>query len=103
MRDQRSGTATFIPLNTIQVRPIDDKFRSFHRARMAIDVISFDASLERAMHYVCGNAIVCDDLETARSICYDRRQEVKGERPTGLLRRRLEAAHSRDHRRDGDP
>jgi structural maintenance of chromosome 1 len=79
MRNHRAGQATFIPLDTIQVKPINDKFRSFTKgARLAVDVIQYDPVVERAMHYVCGNALVCDTMQVAQYVCYDKGQEVKG-------------------------
>ena len=79
MRNQRAGQATFIPLDTIQAKPINDKFRSFAKgARLAVDVIQFDPSLERAIHHACGNALVCDTIDIARHVCFDKGQEVKG-------------------------
>ncbi|KAH9836074.1 cohesin complex subunit psm1 [Rhodofomes roseus] len=78
MRIQRAGQATFIPLDTIQVKPINDKFRSFAKgARLAIDVIQFDPAVERAMHHACGNALVCDSYEIAAYVCYEKKQDVK--------------------------
>lgn len=80
MRNQRAGQATFIPLDTIQVKPINDKFRAFAKgARLAVDVITYDPAVERAMHHACGNALVCDSMEVARYVCYEKGQEVKGE------------------------
>jgi hypothetical protein len=39
MRNQRAGQAMFIPLDTIQVKLINDKFFSFAKgARLAVDV-----------------------------------------------------------------
>ena len=79
MRAQRAGQATFIPLDTIQVKPINDKFRSFAKgARLAVELIQFDASVERAMHHACGNALICDNMDIARHVCYEKGQEVKG-------------------------
>ncbi|KAF9496421.1 hypothetical protein BDN71DRAFT_747742 [Pleurotus eryngii] len=78
MRNQRAGQATFIPLDTIQVKPINDKFRSFAKgARLAVDVIQYEPAVERAMHHACGNALVCDTMEVARYVCYEKGQEVK--------------------------
>ncbi|KZT66248.1 cohesin complex subunit psm1 [Daedalea quercina L-15889] len=78
MRIQRAGQATFIPLDTIQVKPINDKFRSFAKgARLAIDVIQFDPAVERAMHHACGNALVCDSYDIAAYVCYEKKQDVK--------------------------
>ena len=79
MRNQRAGQATFIPLDTIQVKPINDKYRSFARgARLAVDVIQYEPVLERAMHFACGNALVCDNIDVTRYVCYEKGQEVKG-------------------------
>ncbi|KAF8342909.1 cohesin complex subunit psm1 [Cantharellus anzutake] len=78
MRNQRAGIATFIPLDTIQIKPVNDKFRSIAKgARLAVDVIQFDASVERAMHHACGNALVCDTMDVARYVVYEKGQEVK--------------------------
>jgi len=78
LRDQRAGQATFIPLETIQVKALNSNLKSMHRGmRMAIDTIDFDNSVERAMLYACGNAVVCDDLKVAKYICYDMGIEVK--------------------------
>ena len=68
-----------MPLDTLQVKPINDKFRSFAKgARLAVDVLEFDSSVERAIHYSCGNALVCDTMDIAKHVVYDKGQEVKG-------------------------
>ncbi|CAG8540450.1 3651_t:CDS:10, partial [Acaulospora colombiana] len=78
MREQRLGHATFIPLDTIVVKPINDKYRSFMKgARLAIDVITYNDQLERAFQYACGNTLVCDTLDIAKHICYERNQQIK--------------------------
>ncbi|KAJ6561466.1 condensin complex subunit SMC1 [Mycena vulgaris] len=70
MRNQRVGQAT--------AKPINDKFRSFAKgARLAVDVIQYEPAVERAMHHACGNALVCDTMEVARYVCYEKGQEVK--------------------------
>ena len=80
MRNQRAGIATFIPLDTITVKPVNDKFRAFAKgARLAVDVITYDPAVERAMHHACGNALVCDSMEVAKYVCYEKGQEVKGQ------------------------
>jgi len=78
LRDQRSGQATFIPLDTIQVKAVNSNLKGMHRGmRLAIDTIEYDNAFERALLYACGNAIVCDDLKTAKYICYERGVEAK--------------------------
>lgn len=79
MRQQRAGVATFIPLDSITSKPINDRFRNYARgARLAIDVIEYSPEIERAMIFACGNALVCDNMDIARHVAFDREQEVKG-------------------------
>jgi structural maintenance of chromosome 1 len=41
-------------------------------------VIQYEPAVERAMHHACGNALVCDTMDVARYVCWERGQEVKG-------------------------
>jgi chromosome segregation ATPase len=69
----------FIPLDSIQVKPTNDKYRNFARgARLAIDVIEFDPQFDAAMQHACGNSLICDTMDVARYVCYDKQQDVKG-------------------------
>ncbi|KAI9849613.1 MAG: Structural maintenance of chromosomes protein 1 [Sclerophora amabilis] len=78
LRDQRAGQATFIPLDSIQVKAINSNLKGMHRGmRMAVDTIEYDSAVERAMYYACGNAVVCDDLAVAKYICYEKGVEAK--------------------------
>jgi structural maintenance of chromosome 1 len=78
MREQRAGQATFLPLDTLKVKPINEKYRNFVKgSRLAVDVIEIDQQIEIALHFACGNALICDSAEIARSICYEKQQEVK--------------------------
>lgn len=79
MRNQRAGQATFIPLDTIQVKPVPERLRNFVKgARLAIDCIEYNANVERAMQHACGSALICDTMDIAKYVCYDKGQEVKG-------------------------
>ncbi|KAL9940643.1 hypothetical protein V8E36_000131 [Tilletia maclaganii] len=78
LRDQRVGSVTLLPLDTLQVKPINDRLRSIAKgARLAVDVIEYAPSIERAIHFACENSVVCDSLEVAREICYEKEQRVK--------------------------
>ncbi|CAD0090340.1 unnamed protein product [Aureobasidium mustum] len=78
LRDQRAGQATFIPLDTIMHKAPDANLKGMHRGmRLAIDTIDYENAVERAISFACGNSIVCDDLQIARHLCYDRRVEAK--------------------------
>lgn len=78
LRDQRAGQATFIPLETIQVKAFNSNLKGMHRGmRPAIETVDYENSVSRAISYACGNAIVCDDLETAKYLCYEKGVDAK--------------------------
>lgn len=78
LREQHRGQATFIPLDTIQFTALNSNLKGQHRGcRMALDTISYERSLERAFSYVCGNAVICDDLAIAKTVCWEKRNDVK--------------------------
>jgi structural maintenance of chromosome 1 len=78
LRDQRAGQATFIPLETIQVKAFNSNLKGMHRGmRPAIETVDYENSVARAITYACGNSIVCDDLETAKYLCYEKGVDAK--------------------------
>ncbi|KAI0881164.1 uncharacterized protein GGS22DRAFT_173520 [Annulohypoxylon maeteangense] len=77
LKDQRFPPMTFIPLDNIKVNAANTAVKGINGARLTIDAIDFDTSLERAMSYACGGSIVCDSLEIAKHVCYERRIQVK--------------------------
>ncbi|CCH41801.1 Structural maintenance of chromosomes protein [Wickerhamomyces ciferrii] len=78
LKEQRSGVASFIPLDTIDAKPIDSRLRQLDpRARPSIDIIDYDPVLERAMQFACGNSMVCDDLRLAKEIRWGKKIDVK--------------------------
>ena len=80
MRNAQSGIATFLPLDTMQVKQINDKYRHLSRnARLAVDLITFEPNVEKALHFACGNALICDTTDVAKYICYEKNEEVKGQ------------------------
>ena len=76
LREQRVGTATFLPLDTIQIpsRESTERIRARvaqdGRFRLVADVISYDQSVEKAVLYAVGNSVVCEDLDSARYLCF---------------------------------
>jgi structural maintenance of chromosome 1 len=84
LREQRVGTATFLPLDHIQVPTPEstERLRAMvetdSRFRLAVDVISSEASMKRAVQYAVGNTVVCDDLDGARELCFGKRRGRQG-------------------------
>jgi structural maintenance of chromosome 1 len=71
LREQRIGSATFLPLDSIRVKPIGDALRQLGDGyRLAIDLMQFDRTYLRALQYVCGDMLVCDTLDEARRLCF---------------------------------
>jgi structural maintenance of chromosome 1 len=78
LRDHRSGQATFIPLDTIQVNTFNsNQVGRTKGAIPALETVDYDASVARAISYACGNAIVCDDLNIAKKLCYQDHIDAK--------------------------
>ena len=85
LKDQRHGPMTFIPLDNIKVNAVPSNLKNLQKARLTIDTIDFDSSLERAMSYACGSSLVCDDLATAKHICYEKKIQVKAVTVEGFV------------------
>ncbi|KAJ2708386.1 Structural maintenance of chromosomes protein 1, partial [Coemansia spiralis] len=78
IKEQRAGQATFLPLDALQPPPPSDSIRQAHRgARLATDVLQYDPSVEAAVMHACGGALICDSLDVARYVCYERRLDAK--------------------------
>jgi len=81
LRDQRIGTATFLPLDGLQGLPSSEhleKLRTLlarqdggNRYRLAVDVVSCAENVQKAVLYAVGTTVVCDDLDTARNLCFN--------------------------------
>lgn len=87
LREQRVGTATFLPLDSLQVpsRESSERLRARiaqdGRFRLAADVITCDESIKKAVLYAVGNTVVSDDLNSARELCFGGRRR-EGEEST---------------------
>jgi len=78
LRKERAGTMTFLPLDTLKTKAVDERLRTrYSGVRPAIDVCQFDAAYARAVSYACGGAVVCDSLDVARRLCFEAGERVK--------------------------
>lgn len=81
LKENRLGTATFLPLNKLRSPIIKTEFRNMKGngiVGMAIDLVKFDLKYEKVFHYVFGNTIVIDDIDTARRIGIGKVRMVTG-------------------------
>lgn len=78
LRENRSGQATFLPLDTIQAKTINPNLKGMHKGmRPAIDTIDFANDVSRAVSSACGNAIVCDSMDIAKDLVFRRKVDAK--------------------------
>ena len=85
LRNNQIGTATFLPLDSLQVpnpastERIRGMIESDGRYRLAADVISCDESVKRAVMYAVGNTVISDDLNSARQLCFGEKMRDRGQ------------------------
>lgn len=81
MRDQRVGTATFIPLDSIKTKPVMERLRGLGaRYRLCVDVLvpkSGSADIARALQFAVGSTVIADSLDDARELCFSKGERVK--------------------------
>lgn len=71
LKRNKTGIATFIPLNKIKTQEINQSLRKLKGTGiigLAIDLISYDKKYEKAFQFVFSNTLIVEDINTARRI-----------------------------------
>lgn len=71
-KKQRAGVASFIPLDTIDVEIPTLTISDFHGCTLAINAIDYEQEYERALQYVCSDSIICDDMDIAKDLKWNK-------------------------------
>ncbi|KAI9909337.1 hypothetical protein PsorP6_014567 [Peronosclerospora sorghi] len=75
------SSASFITLDKIGVKPIDERFRGLGKtSRWSLNVIECESEIEPALHYAVGVTVLCDSIDVARDLFF--RQNENGEAVT---------------------
>mmetsp|Transcript_15220 Transcript_15220/g.45620 ORF Transcript_15220/g.45620 Transcript_15220/m.45620 type:complete len:1278 (-) Transcript_15220:184-4017(-) len=89
MREQRVGSATFIPLRSVRNEVQTDQLRNLSdTAKLATDLLVFEERFEPAVLYACGGTLVCETLDEARRIAFGGRQRQRVVTLSGVLIRK---------------
>ncbi|XP_036154212.1 structural maintenance of chromosomes protein 1B isoform X1 [Myotis myotis] len=72
LKEERAEPETFLALDYIDVKPINERLREIKGCKMVIDVIKTQfPQLKKVIQFVCGNGLVCETVEEARHIAFD--------------------------------
>ncbi|CAK7208211.1 Structural maintenance of chromosomes protein 1 [Sporothrix curviconia] len=85
LKEQRHTPMTFIPLDNVKVSAPNTAIKGIQGARLTIDTIDFDSNLERGMAFACGGSVICDSMDVAKNIVYQKRLPVKAVTLEGFL------------------
>ncbi|XP_055770254.1 structural maintenance of chromosomes protein 2-like, partial [Salvelinus fontinalis] len=75
---------TIIPLNKISARTLNDSVLNAAKSLVgeknvhtALSLVGYEADLRKAMEYVFGSTLVCDTLDNAKRVAFDKRVMTK--------------------------
>lgn len=72
LKKQRAGVASFIPLDTIDVEAPTLTLSDSQGFTLAINAIDYESEYERALQYVCSDSIICDDMDIAKNLKWNK-------------------------------
>ncbi|KPI83197.1 putative structural maintenance of chromosome (SMC) family protein [Leptomonas seymouri] len=73
LKEQRMPPMTFLPLDSVQGKAVDDRLRTFGgTCKPIVDVVRFDPELEPAVRFALGQTLLCDTVVEAKAIAYGR-------------------------------
>nr|XP_014342703.1 PREDICTED: structural maintenance of chromosomes protein 1B [Latimeria chalumnae] len=78
LKEERAEPETFLALDYIDIKPINEKLREIKGGKMMIDVVQSAAPhLKKVVQFICGNTVVCETVKEARHIAFDGPERVK--------------------------
>ncbi|XP_034541562.1 structural maintenance of chromosomes protein 1B [Notolabrus celidotus] len=82
LKAERVEPETFLPIDYLEVSPLNERLREVPGAKMMVDVVQVTtaagaAQLRKVVQFVCGNALVCENIREARSVAFDGEHRLK--------------------------
>ncbi|XP_042745906.1 structural maintenance of chromosomes protein 1B isoform X1 [Lagopus leucura] len=72
LKQERAEPETFLALDYLEVKPINERLREIKGAKMIVDVVQTPfAPLKKVIQFVSGNGLVCETVKEARQIAFD--------------------------------
>ncbi|XP_027558306.1 structural maintenance of chromosomes protein 1B [Neopelma chrysocephalum] len=72
LKQERAEPETFLALDYLDVKPINEKLREVKGAKLLVDVVQTPfAPLKRVIQFVSGNSLVCETVKEAKHIAFD--------------------------------
>ncbi|KFV47850.1 Structural maintenance of chromosomes protein 1B, partial [Tyto alba] len=72
LKQERAEPETFLALDYLDVKPINEKLREIKGAKMMVDVVQTPfAPLKKVIQFVSGNGLVCETIKEAKHIAFD--------------------------------
>ncbi|KAM5335650.1 structural maintenance of chromosomes protein 1B isoform 1-T1 [Glossophaga mutica] len=72
LKEERAEPETFLALDYLDIKPINERLREIKGCKMVIDVIKTQfPQLKKVIQFVCGNGLVCETVEEARHVAFD--------------------------------
>ncbi|XP_015357225.1 structural maintenance of chromosomes protein 1B [Marmota marmota marmota] len=72
LKEERAEPETFLALDYLDIKPINERLREIKGCKMMIDVIKTQfPQLKKVIQFVCGNGLVCETVEEARHVAFD--------------------------------
>ncbi|CAN9498997.1 unnamed protein product [Ophioblennius macclurei] len=74
MKEERAEPETFLPIDFLAVSPLNERLRELRSAKMAVDVVQVNTGgeqMRKVVQFVCGNALVCENIQEARRVAFD--------------------------------
>ncbi|KAK3564796.1 hypothetical protein QTP86_027827, partial [Hemibagrus guttatus] len=80
VKEERAERETFLPIDNMDVKPLNERLREVRGAKMVVDVVQCSQNapqLKRVVQFVCGNSLVCENLKDARHVAFDGPERLK--------------------------
>uniref|UniRef100_A0A663EL13 Structural maintenance of chromosomes 1B n=1 Tax=Aquila chrysaetos chrysaetos TaxID=223781 RepID=A0A663EL13_AQUCH len=72
LKQERAEPETFLALDYLDVKPINEKLREIKGAKMLVDVVQTPfAPLKKVIQFVSGNSLICETVKEAKKIAFD--------------------------------